>query len=134
VVNESFHVYQPDDRFDTFLMMGHNLGLLAPDPVRSMERIAAMAAPGAVILGTSLDPYATDDPTHLEYHEANRVRGRRVGHVVLRVRTKRLIGPWFDYLFSTFGELSDLAARTGWRAEKIAADDVRYLAALTLRA
>lgn len=133
LVNESFHTYQPDERFDIFLMMGHNLGLLAPDPVRSLERLAGMAAPGAMIMGTSLDPYATDDPTHLEYHEANRERGRRGGHLVLRVRTKRTIGPWFDYLFSTFDELSHLAARTGWEAEKVAEDEVRYLAALRLR-
>jgi SAM-dependent methyltransferase len=134
VVNESFHVYRPDERFDTFLMMGHNLALLAPDPVRSLERLAEMATPGAVILGTSLDPYATDDPAHLEYHRANRIRGRRGGHIVMRVRTKRTIGPWFDYLFSTFEELSELAGRTEWRVEKVAEDDVRYLAALTLRA
>lgn len=134
VINESFHTFESNQRFDTFLMLGHNLGRLAPDPVRSLERLAAMAAPGAVILGTSLDPYATDDPTHLEYHDANRARDRRGGHLVLRVRTKRLIGPWFDYLFSTFAELSDLAARSGWEATMVAEDDVRYLAALRLRA
>ncbi len=134
LVHQSIHIYRPDERFDTFLMMGHNLGLLAPDPVRSLERIAEMAEPGAVILGTSLDPYATEDPTHLEYHEANRARGRRGGHIVLRVRTRRLIGPWFDYLFSTFAELADLASHTGWEATKVAEDDVRYLAALRLRA
>jgi SAM-dependent methyltransferase len=133
-VHQSIHTYRPDERFDTFLMMGHNLGLLAPDPVRSLERLASMARPGAVILGTSLDPYATDDPTHLDYHEANRVRGRRGGHIVLRVRTKRSIGPWFDYLFSTFDELSELGSRTGWEATLIAEDDVRYLAALKLLA
>ena len=134
LVHQSIHTYRPDERFDTFLMMGHNLGLLAPDPIRSLERIAAMAVPGAVILGTSLDPYATDDPTHLEYHESNRSRGRRGGHIVLRVRTRQLIGPWFDYLFSTFAELSDLASQTGWEATMVAEDDVRYLAALRLRA
>ena len=132
--NQSFHTYESNQRFDTFLMMGHNLGLLAPDPVRSLERLAAMASPGAVILGTSLDPYATDDPTHLEYHESNRARGRRGGHLVLRVRTRQLIGPWFDYLFSTFAELSDLASQTGWEATMVAEDDVHYLAALKLRA
>ena len=114
-------------------MLGHNLGLLAPDPVRSLTRLAAMAAPGAIVLGTSLEPYSTDDLTHLEYHEANRVRGRRGGHIVLRVRTKRTIGPWFDYLFSAFDELSDLASQTGWDAAMVASDDVRYLAALRLR-
>jgi SAM-dependent methyltransferase len=133
VVTESFHTHQPDDRFDTFLMMGHNLGLLAPDPIRSLQRLAAMATPDAVIVGTSLDPYATDDPAHLAYHEANRSRGRMGGHIVLRVRTKRTIGPWFDYLFSTFDELADLAQSGGWDAEMVASDDVRYLAVLRLR-
>ncbi|MDH3248664.1 MAG: methyltransferase domain-containing protein [Acidimicrobiia bacterium] len=133
VINESFHSYQAEERFDTFLMMGHNLGLLAPDPARTLNRLAAMAMPGAVILGTSLDPYATEEPTHLEYHEANRARGRRGGHLVLRVRTKRLIGPWFDYLFSSFAELADLASQSGWEATIVASDDVRYLAALRLR-
>ena len=134
LVNESFHTFRPREKFDTFLMMGHNLGLLAPDPVRSLERLAAMAEPGAVILGTSLDPYATVDPAHVEYHESNRARGRRGGHIVLRVRTKRSIGPWFDYLFSTFDEISALASRTGWEATMVAEDEVRYLAALRLRA
>ena len=133
VVNQSFHTYESSERFDTFLMMGHNLGLLAPDPMRSLERLATMATPGAVIVGTSLDPYATDEATHLAYHEANRARGRRGGHLVLRVRTKRLIGPWFDYLFSTFDELSEIASRSGWEATLVAEDDVRYLAALRLR-
>lgn len=133
VVHQSFHTFQPEERFDTFLMMGHNLGLLAPDPVRSLERLEAMAVPGAMIVGTSLDPYATDDAAHLEYHDSNRARGRRGGHIVLRVRTKTLIGPWFDYLFSSFDELSELASRTRWEPELVAEDDVRYLAALRLR-
>jgi hypothetical protein len=114
-------------------MMGHNLGLLAPDPVRSLERLADMALPGAVVVGTTRDPYLTDDPTHLEYHEANRSRGRMAGHVVLRVRTKRTIGPWFDYLFSSFAELSEPARKAGWDAELVAGDEIRYLAVLRLR-
>ncbi len=133
LVNRSFHRYQPDERFDTFLMMGHNLGLLAPDPVRSLERLAAMASSGAVIVGTTVDPYATDDPTHIEYHDANRSRGRLPGHVVLRVRTKWTIGPWFDYLLSSFDELSEVARKAGWHSEMVARDDIRYVAVLRLR-
>ncbi len=132
-VHQSIHLYEPEECFDGFLMMGHNVGLLAPDPVRSLERLAAMANPGAAIVGTTLDPYRTDDPTHLEYHQANRARGRMAGHVVLRVRTKHTIGPWFDYLFCSFEELAALAHRAGWGAEVVAGDDVRYLAVLTLR-
>jgi SAM-dependent methyltransferase len=132
-VHRSIHLYEPGERFDGFLMMGHNLGLLAPDPVRSLERLAEMANPGAVVVGTTLDPYSTDEPTHLEYHRANRERGRMAGHVVLRVRTKNTIGPWFDYLFCSFDELTEIATRAGWVAERLANDEIRYLAALRLR-
>lgn len=132
-VHRSIHLYEAGERFNGFLMMGHNLGLLAPDPVRSLERLAHMANPGAVIVGTTVDPYETDEPTHLEYHQANRARGRMAGHVVLRVRTKNTIGPWFDYLFCSFDELAGIARRAGWEAERLASDDVRYLAALRLR-
>lgn len=132
VVNASFHLYEPDTRFDTFLMMGHNLGLLAPDPVRSLNRIRTMARPGARIVGTTRDPYATEDPAHLAYHEMNRARGRRPGHVVMRVRRRDLIGPWFDYLFCSEAELASIAAESGWALTIIERDGVRYLAVLTM--
>lgn len=132
VVNTSFHLYEPDTPFDTFLMMGHNLGLLAPDPVRSLDRIRAMARPGARIVGTTLDPYRTEDIAHLTYHQMNRARGRRAGHIVMRVRRRELIGPWFDYLFCSEEELADIASEAGWTAEIIERDEVRYLAVLTM--
>lgn len=132
VVNASFHLYEPDARFDTFLMMGNNLGLLAPDPVRSLDRIRAMAPPGARIVGTTRDPYATDDSAHLAYHEMNRARGRRPGHVVMRVRRRQLIGPWFDYLFCSEAELADIASKAGWSVTVVERDEVRYLAVLTM--
>ncbi len=131
-VLSSFHAFDPDIGYDTFLMMGHNLGLLAPDPARALQRIRSMANPGARIVGTMLDPYATDDPVHLAYHAANRRRGRRSGHVVLRVRRKNLIGPWFDYLYCSEAELADIAARARWVLEIIERDDVRYLATLAM--
>lgn len=132
VVNTSFHLYEPDARFDTFLMMGHNLGLLAPDPVRSLDHIRAMARPGARIVGTTLDPYATEDPLHLAYHQMNRARGRRPGHVVMRVRRRRLIGPWFDYLFCSEAELAAIASEAGWALTVIERHEVGYLAVLTM--
>lgn len=132
VVNASFHLYDPDTSFDTFLMMGHNLGLLAPEPVRSLDRIRSIARPGARIVGTTLDPYATEDSSHLAYHEMNRARGRRPGHVVMRVRRGELIGPWFDYLFCSEAELAAIASEAGWEADVIERDEVRYLAVLTM--
>ena len=132
VVHSSFHVFEPDVGYDTFLMMGNNLGLLAPDPVRSLQRIRSMSNPGARIVGTTLDPYATDDPAHLAYHQANRRRGRYGGHVVLRVRRRNVIGPWFDYLYFSEAELAEIETRAGWALDVIGREDGRYLAALTM--
>lgn len=132
-VLDSIHTYEPEGNFDAFIMMGHNLGLLAPDPLRSLERLAAMANPGAVIVGTTVDPYSTQDPLHLAYHAENRARGRLSGHVVLRVRTRRQIGPWFDYLFASPAELRAISERAGWGFEVAAEDPIRYLAVLRLR-
>lgn len=131
VAHASFHAFEPDVAYDTFLMMGNNLGLLAPDPVRSLGRIRSMANPGARVVGVTLDPYATEDPAHLAYHEANRRRGRRGGHVVLRVRRRTLIGPWFDYLYSSEPELAEIAGQAGWELDIIERDGGQYLAALT---
>lgn len=131
-VLSSIHTFSTAERFDTFLMMGHNLGLLGPSPVRTLRRLADLAAPGARILSTSLDPAETADPTHLAYHARNRHRGRRIGHVVLRVRTKALIGPWFDYLFMSFEDLSTAAADAGWTASLMATQEPHYLARLDL--
>ncbi len=39
----------------------------------------------------------------------------------------------FDYLFSSFTDLSELARRGGWEAELVASDEVRHLALLRLR-
>lgn len=132
-VLESIHTYEPTAKFDTFIMMGHNLGLLAPDPLRSLKRLADMSNPGAVIVGTTVDPYSTQDPLHLAYHAENRARGRLSGHVVLRVRTRSQIGPWFDYLFASPAELRAISDRAGWSFEVVADDPVRYLAVLRLR-
>ncbi|HZC25923.1 MAG TPA: methyltransferase domain-containing protein, partial [Actinopolymorphaceae bacterium] len=72
-------------RFDTFLLLGNNLALLAA-PERAPMVLAALAeaaAPDARVLGANVDPYATDDPNHLAYHARNRERGRLGGQTRL---------------------------------------------------
>ena len=102
--------------FDTFLMLGNNLGLLGgPDQAPLfLEALAAMAAPGAHIVGETADPYTTTDPLHLDYHDQNRKAGRLPGQLRLRVRYRRTVTPWWDYLFCTPGELEEVIASTGW--------------------
>ncbi len=66
-----------EQRSDTFRAMGNTLGLLGSAAAAPgfLLRLAAMANPGARLLGTGRDAMATADPAHLRYHEFNRSRG-----------------------------------------------------------
>lgn len=121
------------ERYDTFLLYGNNLGLLA-NATRAPEfltALAAMAAPGARIVGQGMDPYGTTAERNLRYHERNRQRGRMAGQLSLRIRYEDTATPWFDYLFASPDELLRLVAGTGWRIDSF--DDSEapsYLAVL----
>ncbi|HEV2069166.1 MAG TPA: methyltransferase domain-containing protein [Acidimicrobiales bacterium] len=103
--------------FDTFVMLGNNLGLLGgveQAPVL-LDALASMATPGARIVGETVDPYQTISSEHLAYHEENRRLGRLSGQLRLRVRHLRLTTPWWDYLFCSPEELEAVVAPTRWR-------------------
>jgi SAM-dependent methyltransferase len=111
--------------FDTVIMFGNNLGLLAggkrgPKLLRRLHRITS---PQARILGETLDPYTTKDPDHLSYHERNLRRGRMAGQLRIRIRHREVATPWFDYLFMSRRELEELVAGTGWRLTRTLEDD-----------
>ena len=120
--------------FDTFLMVGNNLGLLggAEQAPRFLDALASMAAPGAVAIGETLNPYGTKDPDHLRYHDDNRAVGRLPGQLRLRVRHLQLATPWMEYLFCTPEELESILAPTRWQltdahtAESIDPDRARW--------
>jgi SAM-dependent methyltransferase len=121
--------------FDSFLMMGNNLGLLASaaEAPRLLATLAALAAPDARILGVGTDPYRTTNPLHLAYHQANRARGRLGGQLRLRVRHLNLATDWFDYLFVSIDELRGLLVDTVWQLEHVEAADPHYVAVLRYR-
>lgn len=108
--------FDDDDGFDTLLFGGNNLGLLANPPTASqlLDRLTALARPDALIVGTCRDPYDTDDPENLEYHELNRSRGRQAGQIRLRVRYHSVATPWFDYWFMSRSELQSVTEPHGW--------------------
>jgi SAM-dependent methyltransferase len=122
-------------RYDTFLLLGNNLGLLegrerAP---AFLAALARMASPGAQIIAQGTDPYGTTDPVQTTYHEHNRRRGRFGGQLCLRLRYRELATPWFDYLVCSPDELAELVAGTAWRLTDIDnADAPYYLATLSL--
>jgi SAM-dependent methyltransferase len=122
-------------RYDTFLMLGNNLGLLEGvdrAPV-FLAALARLAKPGARIIAQGTDPYGTTDPVHVAYHRRNRERGRLGGQLRLRLRYRMLATEWFDYLNCSADELEKLLAGTGWRLKSV--DDVDrpyYLAVMEL--
>jgi|TARA_Y100000310_G_scaffold339096_1_gene430688 SAM-dependent methyltransferase len=117
--------------FDTILMMGANLGLLADADRgrRLLQRFDRITNPGARIIGETRNPYGSDDPVHLAYHQFNRDRGRAAGQVRIRVRYKNYMTPWFDYLLSSPDELRTMLDGTPWRLRRILdADTGAYVA------
>lgn len=122
-------------RYDTFLLLGNNLGLLegrerAPG---FLAALAAMANPGARVVAQGTDPYGTTDPVQVTYHARNRGLGRLGGQLRLRLRYRELTTDWFDYLVCSLAELADLVDGTGWRlAEVDNADAPYYLVCLHL--
>jgi SAM-dependent methyltransferase len=122
--------------FDTIVLLGGNLGLLGShrQATIALYRLATLARPGARLLAVGHDPYLTDDPVHLAYHEDNRWRGLMPGQVRIRLRYKSAVGDWFDRLLVSPDELRDLLAVTPWRLDEVTTDlDTGfYLAELAL--
>lgn len=123
--------------FDTIVMLGNNFGLIGTRetaPSR-LEDLAAIAAPEATLLAESRDPYATDDPDHLAYHDRNEARGRLGGALRIRVRYRRHATPWFDYLLASPGEMGSILEGSPWRfSERIddPEESAEYVGVLTL--
>ncbi|MFC7546409.1 class I SAM-dependent methyltransferase [Plantactinospora sp. GCM10030261] len=122
-------------RYDTFVLLGNNLGLLegrdrAP---AFLAALGALARPGAEIIAQGSDPYRTTDPLHTGYHRANRARGRLGGQLRLRLRYREFGTPWFDYLVCSPEELAELVHGSPWRLTDVdTADAPYYLATLRL--
>jgi SAM-dependent methyltransferase len=102
--------------FDSFLLLGNNLGLLESES-RAGEFLGVLARLGhedSVVVASALDPYQTADPRHLRYHDQNRRRGRLAGQVTIRVRYRDVATGWFDYVHLSPQEVATLCEPAGW--------------------
>jgi SAM-dependent methyltransferase len=121
--------------WDTFLLLGNNLGLLQSRDRSEfvLERLADVSRSGARILATGADPYRTESPEHLSYHERNRAADRMGGQLRLRVRDRHIATDWFDYLLASPDELAELVEPTSWTLDEIRPGSGHgYLAVMTL--
>ena len=103
-------------KFDTLLMMGNNFGLFGGFKRARwlLRRFHKMTGEGARIIAQSNNPYETTEPFHLQYHEFNRNRGRMPGQLRIRIRYKKYVTPWFDYLIVSKDEMRGILEGTGW--------------------
>ncbi|MBN9493929.1 methyltransferase domain-containing protein [bacterium] len=120
--------YRAANRFDSFLMIGNNIGLLESPSQGSylLKQMARYALPGARLLGTFLDASDTEEPRYLSYHDLNRSQGRRAGQMTLRIRHERTASPWFEYYMPSLDELQEMIAPTQWRLEEHRAEGATH--------
>ncbi|MHB8682299.1 MAG: class I SAM-dependent methyltransferase [Acidimicrobiales bacterium] len=111
--------------FGTLVLYGNNFGIFGtPRRTRhALQRWARQAAPGARILAQSTNPWCGGVPAmDRGYYRRNVERGRLGGQLRLRIRYRRWVTPWFDWLFVSRRDMARLVAGTGWRPGEIYAD------------
>ncbi|EGD44038.1 putative SAM-dependent methyltransfera [Nocardioidaceae bacterium Broad-1] len=132
-IHGTLSTYDHRAGFDTYLFFGNNLGLLESTAHGRavLGAIADAARPGAVIVGTSMRPELTSNPTHLHYHERNRARGRWPGQLRLRSRYRDQASGWFDYLLIDPEGLDEVLVTSDWRRDATFEEEANYAAVLS---
>jgi SAM-dependent methyltransferase len=119
--------------FDAIIMMGNNFGLFGSfeKAQKLLRKFHKMTSDNALIIAASRDPYKTDNPDHLEYHRRNKERGRMGGQLKIRVRFRKYVGKWFDYLMISKDEIKEILNTTGWKVKEfIDSEDSQYVAVM----
>jgi len=119
--------------FDTIIMMGNNFGLFGSfeKARRLLRKFHRMTSENGLIVASTRDAYKTENPDHLEYHRLNRERGRMSGQLRIRVRFRKYIGRWFDYLIVSKKEMLEILKGTGWKIkEYVDSDNSEYIAVI----
>lgn len=125
-------VVRRDERFDTILLLGNNLGLLGGERQgrQLLRKLARISTERGRILAGSYDPYEGASESARRYQERNRKRGRMGGIERLRVRYREYATPWYDVLFASREEVAQLAEGTGWVARRFVGEGTGYVAVL----
>ncbi|MBA7628025.1 hypothetical protein ES703_35495 [subsurface metagenome] len=118
--------------FDTILLMGNNFGVAGnvDGTKRMLEKLCQITSKDAIVIATSRDPAATDNPEHLKYHELNRKRGRPIGQVTIRLEYKGEVGDWFDLLQASPDEMEEICKPVDWSRAQIFKDKNGMYAAI----
>jgi SAM-dependent methyltransferase len=108
------------ESFDTIIMFGNNFGLFGSFNKAKilLKKLSNITSQNAIIIAETRDPYKTDNPVHLEYHEFNRNRGRMSGQLRIRIRFEKYVGEWFNYLMVSQKEMKEILEGTGWKIKE----------------
>jgi SAM-dependent methyltransferase len=106
--------------FDTILMLGNNFALMGnpSNANRLLKIFPKITSETGLIIAECANPYSTDNKDHTEQHEKNRKRGRMGGQLSIRVRYRKLISDWFDFLLVSKEEMEEIMQDTGWKIEQ----------------
>lgn len=103
--------------FDTILLFGGNFGLFG-NPGRAkwlLKRFHRMTSDEGRIIAVSCNPYMSTSIDNREYREFNRGRGRRAGYLRFRIRYRKFVTPWQEWLLVSQREMRDLLKGSGWK-------------------
>ena len=107
--------------FDTILMLCFGLFGSADRAKKLLRKIYRMTSKDGRIIAENNDPYKTEIKEHLDYHKLNETRGRMPGQLRIRVRYKKYVTPWFDYLVVSKQET--ILKGTGWTVKRFLDSD-----------
>lgn len=119
--------------FETIIMFGNNFGLFGSrqNARLLLGKMSRITKPNAQIIAGTLNPYQTTDENHLQYQKQNRRRGRMSGQIRFRVRYKKSVGEWFDYLFVSPAEMEEILSGTDWKIKEfLQAQAANYFAVI----
>jgi len=110
--------------FRSIVSMGNSFGAHQdPDSLPGyMTKLRLLVGDGGVLVTSTIDPFATEDPRHLAYHERNCERGRPPGLLSVRVRYREEVTDWLNLWLLTRDEVEAIGSTTGWRLAHEEAD------------
>jgi SAM-dependent methyltransferase len=104
------------DKFDVILMMGNNFGICGDvnKTERLLIRLNSFLSKNGLLIFSVRDPFDTDKPVHLAYHEMNCQKGRSPGLIRLRIVSGDLIDDWWDLLTVNAPTAEKMLQKTGF--------------------
>jgi SAM-dependent methyltransferase len=119
VLMDAMNLEFPAGSFDTVILFGNGLGLCGLDSMKMLEGLHRVVKPGGLLFASSRDPRKTDSPIHLAYHARNRLQGKPIGLLKLRVNYGDVKGDWFDFYMSEPEEVEPFIHGSGWVLEHL---------------